>query len=379
MSIGRAGAVLALSLTLAGCRPVPTSGTSAEPAAAPSVPSEGSPSTLAQVLDRALARFQATTGVYVKHLKTGEEAGVRADQDFNSFSVIKLAIMVKAYQMADRHELDLDQRVDVGPDDIRDGSGMLYMFDPGLRVTLRDLITQMVITSDNTATDMLLARVGGLDALNAWLRDTGFARTRMVQTLSDFFRQPLIARDARYASLSNRQVFAYWFHPLMISTPLAEAMAPDGARLQKEAPPSEVVPAILPRWSTDPEYWLGSMTPRETARLLEGIETGSLASAQSSEQMKRIMLWQREGALRLQHYLTYPVAHKTGDGPTVIANDVGMVYTPGGTILISFFSASNTAPYAEHEDRIGVLAREVVAYFDEKAPAQATAPAATTH
>lgn len=363
-----AGLLIGVSLALVGCAPAPSR--DAESAAAPTAPAS-----LQEVLERGLSRFQAATGVYVKHLKTGEEAGVRADQDFNSFSVIKLAIMVKAYQMADRHELDLDQRVAVEPDDIRDGSGMLYMFDSGLRVTLRDLITQMVITSDNTATDMLLARVGGLDALNAWLRDAGFARTRMVQTLSDFFRQPLVTRDARYASLSNRQVFAYWFHPLMISTPLAEAMAADGVRLQKEAPPAEVMPAIQRLWSTDPKYWLGSMTPRETARMLEGIETGALASKQSSEQMKRIMLWQREGTLRIQHYLTYPVAHKTGDGPTVIANDVGMVYTPGGTILISFFSASNTAPYAEHEDRIGVLAREIVAYFDKTTPA----PAATTH
>ncbi len=38
----------------------------------------------------------------VTHLTTGEEAGVRADQDFSSASVINLTFMVRAYQMADR-------------------------------------------------------------------------------------------------------------------------------------------------------------------------------------------------------------------------------------------------------------------------------------
>ena len=323
---------------------------------------------LAQVLERELAKFQATTGVYVKHLTTGEEAGVRADQAFNSFSVIKLAIMVKAYQMADRKELDLDQRIEVRRGDLRDGSGMLFMFDPGLRVTLRDLITQMIITSDNTATDLLLARVGGLEALNGWLRDAGFTQTRMVQSIADFFRQILVLRDAKYAGLSNEQVNAYLTHPTLVSDRWRDFYAIEGARLQKEAPLAEVTAAIGPLWSTNTEYWIGSMTPRETARLLEGIETGALAAPQSSDQMKRILMWQREGTLRIPHYLTVPVGHKTGDGPSVIANDVGMVYTPGGTILISFFSASNTAPYAEHEDRIGVLARAVVDYFAKTAP-----------
>jgi beta-lactamase family protein len=111
------------------------------------------------------------------------------------------------------------------------------------------------------------------------------------------------------------------------------------------------------------------MTPRETARMLEGIETAALNSKESSEQMKRILMEQREGRLRIPHYLPWPdfvVGHKTGDGPPVIANDVGIVYGPGGPILISFFSAGNTAPYPDLEDRIGYLSRAVVDYFEKK-------------
>jgi beta-lactamase class A len=38
---------------------------------------------------------------------------------------------------------------------------MFYNFDPGLKVTVREVITQMIIASDNTATDLVLARVRG--------------------------------------------------------------------------------------------------------------------------------------------------------------------------------------------------------------------------
>ena len=127
------------------------------------------------------------------------------------------------------------------------------------------------------------------------------------------------------------------------------------------------MPKAAALWNDDPNYWLGSMTARETGRMLEDIERGTLVSKDSSAQMKRILMEQREGRLRLPHYLQWPdyfVAHKTGDGPPVIANDVGIVYGPAGPIVISFFSAANTDPYGEHEDRIGKLARAVVDHFE---------------
>lgn len=329
------------------------------------------PVTLQQLLDTQLAGFKARTAVHVKHLGTGEEAGVRADVAFNSFSVIKLAILVRAFQLADARQLNLDERVAVAPQDLRDGSGILYAFDPGLRVTLRDLLTQMVITSDNTATDMMLARVGGLAVLNAWLKDAGFGNTRMVQSTLDFFRQPLIQHDPAYTSLSAEDVFAYWVNPYFINPTRLKALNSRGAALQKAAPIGDVVKKVEALWNDDQAYWLGSMTAAETSRMLEGIEADTLASPDSSRQMKTMLGDQRAGALRLPHYLPWPdyvALHKTGDGPPVIANDVGIIYGPNDMkVVISFFSAAIAEPYAEHEDRIGRLARAVVDYFAAKA------------
>jgi hypothetical protein len=77
------------------------------------------------------------------------------------------------------------------------------------------------------------------------------------------------------------------------------------------------------------------MTPRETARMLEGIEQASLVSKEGLEQMKLMLTEQRQGTLRIPHYLPFPdyaVAHKTGDGPPVICQRRRDCYGPGGPI-----------------------------------------------
>src|SRR5688572_12938345 len=134
-----------------------------------------SPSGLQRLLDAELARFPGRAGVWVKHLTTGEEAGVRADDTFNSASVIKIPVMVLAYQLADKSRLSLDERITVNKEDVRSGSGVFRHHDVGLQPTLRDVLMQMVITSDNTATDLAIAKVGGVGAVNAWIAEHGYA------------------------------------------------------------------------------------------------------------------------------------------------------------------------------------------------------------
>ena len=58
------------------------------------------------------------------------------------------------------------------------------------------------------------------------------------------------------------------------------------------------------------------------------------------------------------------MAHKTGDFPPVLANDVGIVYATSGPIVVSFFLNAITEPYGEAEDRMGRLTRQIVEYFD---------------
>src|SRR3982750_2721907 len=136
----------------------------------PSRPSSG----LQRLLDSELARFPAKAGVWVKNLKAGEEAAVHADDTFNSASVIKIPVMVLAFQMADKGELSLAQRVTINAADFRGGSGVFRYNDPGLQPTLRDVLLQMIITSDNTATDIAIAKVGGIGPVNAMIKRVGY-------------------------------------------------------------------------------------------------------------------------------------------------------------------------------------------------------------
>ena len=280
------------------------------------------------ILTRASAEFPGRAAIWVKHLTTGETAGVRDSEMFNSASVIKIPVMVLAFQMAERGEIKLDERVTIRKEDIRGGSGIFRYHDAGLQPTFRDVLLQMIITSDNTATDLAIAKVGGVARVNAWLKERGYADgQRLVQTTGDLF--------AKYNALP----------------PAAQADL-------------RTINERNARTNSDRTYWLGELTARSIGLMLEAIEKKTIASAASCDEMLRMLRAQQAGQRRLNHYLSVPVAHKTGDFPPVLANDVGIIYARSGPIVVSFLGNAITGPYGEAEDRIGRFAQQIVEYFD---------------
>jgi beta-lactamase class A len=283
---------------------------------------------LQRLLDAELARFPGRAGIWVKHLTTGDSAAVRPDEAFNSASVIKLPVLALAFQMADAGKLSLAERITITAADVRGGSGIFRFNDPGLQPTLRDVLLQMVITSDNTATDIAIDKVGGVEPVNAWLRANGYG-------------------DALKLNMTTAQLFALY------------GALPQGSNRNEKT-------------NTDRSYWLGSVTPRATGRLLEsfqrcsdGTSTGTPVAAKTScADMLRMLRAQQSGDRRLPHFLNVPVGHKTGDFPPVIANDVGIIYARSGPIVVAFFGSAIEGPYAEAEDRIGRIGQLIVEYFD---------------
>lgn len=290
--------------------------------------SPGATSGLQRLLDAEIARYPGKAGIWVKHLTTGEEASVRGDEAFNSASVIKIPILALAFQMVDKGSLSLAERLTINAQDFRGGSGIFRYNDPGLQPTLHDVLLQMIITSDNTATDLALGKVGGVEKVNAWLSDHGYA-------------------DALHLNMSTAELFAKY------------AALPSGTNRNEKT-------------NSDKTYWLGSVTPRGTGRLLESIQRCSdgseksapVAAQGSCAMMIRMLRAQQSGDRRLPHFLNVPVGHKTGDFPPAVANDVGIVSARSGPIVIAFFSNSIEGPYAEAEDRIGRIAQIIVEYFD---------------
>ena len=315
-------------------------------------------SNLSRLLEAELSRLPTRSGIYVKHLGTGEAASVRGTDEFESASTIKLATMVLAYRLADARKLDLNQRYVIKPADYRGGSGIFRYHDPGMSPTLRDLITQMVITSDNTATDIMIAKVGGKEAVNRFLRDAGYQVLRQNKTTLEFFQMRYEALDPKYKALKPEDIFA-------LGTDLPSFLEPRRALIQevtKRSAEKDAAQRMRSAWN-DKANWFGWATPQEMGRLLETIELGTAASKQSCEEMKRILLAQQSGVIKLPHYLTVPIAHKTGETGTV-TNDVGMIYARSGTIIISFYNVELSGPRAETEDGMGRVARTVVDYFD---------------
>ena len=279
------------------------------------------PAPLHDLLTRSAADFPGRAGIWVKHLTTGATAGVRDSEIFNSASVIKIPVMVLAFQMADRGELKLDERITIRKEDIRGGSGIFRYHDEGLQPTFRDVLMQMIITSDNTATDLSIAKVGGVARVNAWLKQAGYADgQRLTQTTGELF--------AKY-----------------------NALKPADDRNAKT--------------NEDRSYWLGEISPRGVGLMLEAIEKKTIASAASCEAMLRMFRAQQAGQRRLNHYLSVPVAHKTGDFPPVLANDVGIIYARSGPIVVSYLGNAITGNYGDAEDRIGRFAQQLVGYFDK--------------
>jgi hypothetical protein len=62
-------------------------------------------------------------------------------------------------------------------------SGILREFSDGLRVPLRDLANLAIVVSDNTASNILMNRVGG-DTVNAFMDSLGLAHTRALHTFT---------------------------------------------------------------------------------------------------------------------------------------------------------------------------------------------------
>jgi beta-lactamase class A len=117
--------------------------------------------------------------------------------------------------------------------------------------------------------------------------------------------------------------------------------------------------------NADKNYWLGDITPRATARLIEAIEKKTIAKPESCDTMLRMMRAQLAGSRRLPHFITVPVAHKTGDFAPVLANDVGIIYAPSGPIVVAFLGNAITGNYGEAEDAEGRFAQKLLEYFDK--------------
>ena len=130
-------------------------------------------------IDRLRHGFSGTFGLWAYDLRSGEELSLAAGEHFPSASTIKLWVLRELFRRAELGELDVDSdSVELRPQDRAIGSGVLKDLTPGVRLSLRDAATLMVTVSDNTATNLLIARLG-VRAINREARRAGYADTHL--------------------------------------------------------------------------------------------------------------------------------------------------------------------------------------------------------
>ena len=311
----------------------------------PASTAEGTAAALEKTVRGRLDALDAKSALYAKHLATGREITIRADEPVNTVSVIKIPIMVLAYRDAEAGRLSLDERHVITREEMRRGTGILQSFAVGLNPTWRDLVTQMIVTSDNTATDLLIARLG-LERVNQMVAALRYRETRLRMTIGELFRGVWEQLDAKNASLSDRQVFERGF--------------PDDA----------AAPGRYLAYVGDPAKWFGRTTAREISRMLEQIQKGELAGPASTDEMIRILKRQLYFS-RLPQRIRFraSVGHKTGDWPPVIGNDVGIIYSDAGPIVVSVFTNQNRGSFFDLEAAIGRIAEDLLdAWGGQPAP-----------
>jgi beta-lactamase class A len=131
------------------------------------------------------AKLDGILGLALKDLKTGKTFLVNEREVFPQASSIKIAILLEVFRQAEEGRLKLDEFLALEDDRKVPGSGVLfYLGRPGLSLSVRDTAVLMVVLSDNTATNLLIDKVGP-DAVNRRLDALGLPRTRLRRKMMD--------------------------------------------------------------------------------------------------------------------------------------------------------------------------------------------------
>jgi beta-lactamase class A len=124
-------------------------------------------------------------GLAVKDITSGETFFIHGDEIMPQASSIKIAVLADLYLQAQQGKLKLTDEYVVRKEDMVDGSDIMLGLTPGVtRLTLCDLATMMIAVSDNSATNVLIGRVG-MENVNAMLDSLGLHTTRLRRQMMD--------------------------------------------------------------------------------------------------------------------------------------------------------------------------------------------------
>ena len=157
--------------------------------AAQNTPSPGKQKILWQKLESKIMQvdehLDGVMGVAIEDLSTGDHYFLHEDEVFAQASSIKITVLANLYLQAQQGKLKLTDFYTVQSPDLVPDSDIMNGLTPGItRVILRDLATMMVAVSDNSATNVLIDRVG-MPNVNAMLDSLNLTHTRLRRKMMD--------------------------------------------------------------------------------------------------------------------------------------------------------------------------------------------------
>jgi len=152
---------------------------------------------LHRTLDSLAGAHRGQIAYVVHNLDTGERLSLRPDDPFPTASLIKVAVLVTLYDMVERGDISLDDRIRVNRVDKVPGSGMLQFLHDGVEITTGDAAWLMMTVSDNTATNLVLDKVA---MRRVWtkMEALGLPRTKVHSRSFQRFTSVAMDSSAKY-------------------------------------------------------------------------------------------------------------------------------------------------------------------------------------
>ncbi len=299
---------------------------------------------LAAEVARLAEQAEGRVGVAAYHLGTGRGITLNGDERFPMASTYKVPIAVQILSMVDRGELGLHDLVEIEQSDMYTTSGTIsdLLDDPGLQVSVHNLLELMLQISDNIATDVLMRTAGGSQAVTARIREAGIEAIRV-----DRPTWAIIANWLGAAEVSEvNKIDPEDYEVVLRATRTDASLAANNAN-----------------FNSDPR---DTATPAAMSMLLQQIWNREILSEESSTLLVDIMYRCRTGEGRLKGVLPSGtrVAHKTGTiGQTT--NDVGIIDLPDGAghVVAVVYVKESDVDVAAREAVIAQIARAIHDYF----------------
>jgi beta-lactamase class A len=294
-------------------------------------------------IEAMIRTVEGEVGVAAKHLETGEEITINGDTYFPMASVFKVPVLVEVMAQIKEGLFTLDDEISIQKTDQHLGSGYLSDLDaPGIKLSIRNLINLMMMISDNSATDILLTKVGARNVNNR-LRSYGLEKITVDRTCQHLIMDAIGMDFEKHKGL-----------------PLEDVTKALGEERQGNPEAFEQAQAKFSQVIKD------QSSPNDMNSLLELIFKKEILDEESCDFIVNMMLKCQTGERRLRGDLPryVRIAHKTGTiGGTV--NNAGIIYLPDdlGHVAITVFTKDTEGDTEDIEDVIAQIARFVYDYF----------------